>query len=396
MENFNYYNPVSIHFGQGEIDQLGKLVALQGQRVLLLSYRDHDFMRPLLDKAIRLLEEAGAEVAPFFEIVANPMLSTIEKAVDLCRKEKYNVIVAIGGGSVIDSAKVIAGGVDYPHKIWDMVVSNPRNDHSIPPETALPIVCVSTIPATGSEMNCGAVITNDYTQEKAHLYAPCLFPKVAILDPELTCTLPNYQTGCGIADAISHVFEVYMNNGHQAPLQRRIMNGVVETLIESAPQVLTEPNNIEARSVIQWTACVAWNGWTHTGVNFSAPMHMIAHPMSARHNVTHGASLSIIMPAYMKYTCAKNPEIYYSIGQHMLGMDPDKDDISPLAVISKFEHFLQSIGTPTRLSECNIHEDDLALMVDDCERIGFSDKNTLEGLVPLTKEDVLEVLKLAL
>ncbi|MFA0080334.1 iron-containing alcohol dehydrogenase [Vibrio artabrorum] len=396
MENFNYYNPVSVYFGQGEINNIGKLISKEiksesNKHILLVSYRNHDFMIELLNKAKKLIEDEGVKVSTFYDIVANPMLTTIEKAVDICRNENISAIVPIGGGSVIDSAKVIAGGVDYQGDIWDMMSS----EKALAPETALPIICVSTIPATGSEMNSFAVVTNDETKEKSDVSASCLYPKISILDPELTCTLPKYQTGCGIADAISHVLEVYLNTGHQMPLQRRIMHSVVQTLIEHSQPVLIDPMNIASRSEIQWSACVAWNGWTYAGVNFQAPMHMMAHPMSARHGVTHGASLSIIMPAFMKYTSKNNPEIYRDLGINMLGMsEVDANDLDK--VIDNFEGLLISLGTPVRLSEVGINIGNIPELVQDCYNVAFNDEGILEGLVPLTKDDVTAIFKLAL
>lgn len=397
MVKFELHNPVKLIFGEGEVSRIGSEARQYGGTALLVSYAEHAFMKPLLDRITANMEAEGITVVPFFEVVANPRMGTVRKGAALCREKRVDMLVAVGGGSVIDSVKFIAAGVNYEGDIWNMVVSRHDAPCAVPPTSALPTLIISTIPATGSEMNCGAVVTNEETLEKSYMFTPCVYPKVAILDPELTCSLPPYQTGCGIADAISHVLEVYFNGADGAPLQQRIMEGIVGTLMQYAPRVMADPNDIEARAQIQWAACVAWNGWTLPGTVFSSPMHMIAHPLSARYNLTHGATLATIMPAFMKYTCKRWPQVYVLFAEKMLGMDVKGRDAAEVAeeAIERFECFLKSLGVETRLSECNVPSSAIEELLQDTVKIYFAADGTLGAREPLSRDDVREILKLA-
>lgn len=398
MDKFTLYNPVKLVFGAGELKQVGTEAKALGKKALLVSYKDHEFLTKTLDTVVALCREQGVATVPFFEAVANPTMDEVEAGVALARREKVDLVIGVGGGSAMDTAKLVAAGVNYQGELWKMIYS--RHDHivTVPPTSALPILLVPTLPATSSEMNCGAVVTNPKTHEKSYLFHPCIYAKTSILDPELTCSLPAYQTACGAADAISHVMEVYLNGTDDTPLQDRLMEGIVITLMEHVKKALLNPRDVAVRGHLMWESCVAWNGWTLPGTSSTTPMHMVAHPLSARFNVTHGATLSIIMPAWMKFTYRQHLARYVQFGERVFGMNVQGKDPMAVAaeVITRFEGFLKGIGVQVRMSECGIKAEAIDTLLEDTVRVYFNAEGKLGARVPLTKDEVREVLKLAL
>jgi alcohol dehydrogenase YqhD (iron-dependent ADH family) len=398
MQNFTFYNPVKVIFGAGELKQLGTEAKALGKRALVVSYREHAFMLGVLEDACARLKEQGVEAVPFYEAVANPTLSEVEAGTRLARAEQVDLVIGIGGGSVMDTAKLVAAGVHYTGDLWGMIYSRHDRCATVPPETALPLLMVPTLPATSSEMNCGAVVTNPQTHEKSYLFHPCIYPKVSILDPALTCSLPAYQTACGGADAISHVLEVYFNGDPDTPMQDRLMEGIVASLMEHVPAVLKNPSDVRLRSHIMWESCLAWNGWILPGTAASTPMHMIAHGLSARFGITHGATLAMIMPAWMRHTCGQNLSRYNQFAKRVLGLSPE--DFAPAdaarEAINRFQNFLSAIGVQTCMAKCGVQESDIDMLVEDVVRVYFNADGLLTARVPMTREDVRAVLELAL
>jgi alcohol dehydrogenase YqhD (iron-dependent ADH family) len=398
MQNFTFHNPVKVIFGAGEIKQLGAEAKALGARALVVSYKDHAFLQATLDAACSLLQASGVSAVPFYGASANPTLDEVEAGVRLARAERVDLVIGIGGGSVMDTAKLVAAGVRYAGDLWKMIYSRHDQCATVPPETALPLLMLPTLPATSSEMNCGAVVTNTQTHEKSYLFHPCIYPKVSILDPALTCSLPAYQTACGGADAISHVVEVYFNGDSDTPMQDRLMEGIVASLVEHVPAAIKSPADVRLRGHIMWESCLAWNGWTLPGTAATTPMHMIAHGLSARFNITHGATLAIIMPAWMKHTCGQNLPRYAQFAERMLGLSVKglSPEAAAQAAIAGFESFLAGIGVQTRLSQCGVKAADLAVLLDDAARVYFNASGLLAARVPMTRDDVLRVLELAL
>lgn len=397
MLNFELYNPVKVIFGAGEVKRVGEQAAGLGKNCLLVSYKDHSYMADLLASITTDLEGNGITVTSFYEASVNPTLKQVEAGVEICRSKDIDMIVAVGGGSAMDCAKAIAGGKDYKGHLWDMVATRHDEWEAVFPETALPTLMVPTMPATSSEMNSGSVITNTETKEKSYIFTDCLFPKVSILDPELTCTLPTYQTAAGVADAISHVLELYLVTADNAPVQERFMEGIVGTLMNYVDTAIENPNDVDARTQIQWAACVAWNGWTIPGSNPTHAMHFIAHPLSGIYNTTHGATLAVVMCAFMKYNYKTNLDRYVQFAEKIMGIEVDGRDQEEVALeaIAKFEAFLKRIGVETTLSECNIPESDIPTIVDAIAKMYFSADGVLVSRKNLSREDVTNILKLA-
>jgi alcohol dehydrogenase YqhD (iron-dependent ADH family) len=398
MEKFEFYNPVRVVFGPGEVSKVGAETAALGKTALVVSYKDHSFFADLLARIEKSLSAAGVKPVAFYEVTANPTIDQVEAGIKAAKAAGVDVVVGVGGGSAMDAAKVIAAGVLYKLPAWKMIVARHDKAEAVAPTEALPIVLVPTLPATSSEMNCGAVITNEKTHEKSYVFAPAIYAKVSILDPELTLSLPAYQTACGAVDAVSHVMELYLNGADDTPLQDRLMEGIILTAMECAEKLQKNPKELAARTNLMWAATVAWNGWTQPGCASTTPMHLIAHPISAHFHVTHGATLAIVMHAWMRRFYKSRLARYAQFAERIFGMSAKGKDPEKLAleVIDRFEAWIKGLGVQTRLGEVGIGKDKIDMLTDDIARVSFGPDGKLGARVPATKEDVRAVLSLAL
>jgi len=396
--NFEFFNPVHIIFGTGEVRRAGEEARKLGQKALLVSYREHDFFASALDAVQASMKDAGVAVVPFFEISANPKMSEVEHGVAKGKSANVDFVVGFGGGSPMDAAKMIAAGMLYEGDLWNMVFS--RHDGSQPtrpPEQALPLMMIPTVPATGSEMNPTAVVTNEATTEKSYTWNPCLYPKVSIVDPALTSSLPPYVTACAGADTIAHVLEFYLTGFEDAPLNNRIQEGVMLTVIENLPKVLANPDDLNARGHLQWAAIVALNGWAQPGDGWT-PMHQLGHVISAHFDVAHGATLTIVMPAWMKHFYPTWMDRYVQFAERVFGVPSGgraPEDVAQEG-IARIEAFLDGIGVPTRLSDVNIGADMIPTLTDDVVKVSFGPDGKLRSRPPATRDDVENVFRLAL
>lgn len=398
MNNFEFYNPVHIIFGIGEIDRIGQEASKLGKKALLVTYTDHAPFSGMIKSITECLEAADVDVSPFFGISPNPKLSEVVRGVQTCKETGADFVIGLGGGSAMDAAKLIAAGVFYKGDLWEMVFS--RHDDSkktIPPDEALPILMVPTLPATGSEMNPTAVVTNDQSTEKSYTWNACLYPKVSIVDPALTCSLPPFQTACGAADTLSHVLEFYLTGFEDAFLNNRIQEAVMLTVLEYAPKVLHDPNDIHSRAHLQWASIVALNGSTQPGDGWT-PMHQLGHVLSAHYDIAHGASLTIIMPAWMKYFYKTRPTQYATLAKRVFGVESQgrSDEEVALEGIACFEAFLNQIGMPIRLADVNVDGDEIPALTADVVKISFGSDGKLRSRPPATRDDVEAVFTLAL
>lgn len=397
MNNFEYYNPVRVLFGAGELKRTGEEAKKLGKNICLVSYKELNFLQPLMDKVERLLKEEGLNVFTFYEAEPNPEITTIARGADYCRTVQADVVIGVGGGSAMDAAKAIAAGVYYEGDLWNMVFS--RHDHidAVPPVKSLPTMMIPTLPATGSEMNNCAVVSNAALKEKSYIWSTCLYPKTSIIDPELTLTLPPYQTACAAADTISHVLEIYLNGEEDSDLQHYFQEGVMRTVIDNIGKVLKDPSDISARSHLQWAATCAINGWASPGDAWT-PIHQVGHVLTSRHKVQHGASLAILMPAWMNYMYARRPERYFCFAKNVMQVEiKNKTQEEVIREgIERFRDFLGAIGVPQSLHEANITREDLPFIVEGVVKVSFGQDGMLKCIPPVSHEDVLEVLKLAL
>ena len=398
MNNFEFFNPVRVIFGAGSLKQIGKETKKIGTKVLLVTYSDHKFLDPVIEKIESSLTAEGISLTKYFGISVNPKMGEVEEGIRLCKKCGAEMLIGLGGGSAMDATKTIAAGTLYKGELWNMVFS--RHDNSInivPPEVALPTIMIPTLPATGSEMNPTAVITNEKLNEKSYTWSPCLYPKVSIVDPELTTSLPPFQSACGAADTIAHVLEFYLMGFEDAFLNNRIQEGVMLTVLEYFPRVRINPNDVTSRSHLQWASIVALNGWSQPGDSWT-PMHQLGHVLSARTNCTHGASLTIVMPAWMKYYYKTNLVQYGKFAQRVFGIDPGGLSPEKLALegIRRFEETLVEWGLPTKLGDIGLTEKDIESVTSDVVKVSFRNDGLMLSRPMATREDIVKVFKLAL
>ncbi len=397
MNNFEYYNPVRVIFGAGEISKIAEEAKKIGNKVCLVSYKELGFLSPLLTKITSLLEADGLEVVSFFEIEENPEISIIKRGADFCADEKVDLIIGVGGGSAMDGAKAIAAGVYYTGDLWNMVYSRHDDVKAVPPENAVPTIMIPTLPATGSEMNQCAVVSNKVLKEKSYIWSQCIYPKVSIIDPELTLTLPAYQTACAAADTISHALEIYLNGEEDSDVQHYFQEGVMRTVIDNVGKVLEDPKNVSARSHLQWAATCAINGWASPGDAWT-PIHQIGHVLTSLYKVPHGASLSILMPAWMQVLSTKKAKQYYRFATNVMQVNVEgKTETQVINEgITLFKSFLKRIGVPTSLGEAKISSENLNDILDGVVKVSFGNDGILACNPPLNKQDIMQVLETAL
>lgn len=395
--NFEFHNPTHLIFGAGTLSRLGEVTAKYGKKALIVTGGGSVKRNGTFDRAMASLKTAGIAVAECTGIEPNPRITSVRRGVDIARKEVCDVIIALGGGSVMDASKVIAAGILYDGDAWDLI-GHGQDDWVIPTE-ALPVITVPTLAATGSEMNCGAVISDDATKIKSFVQTDALFPKAAVVDPELTLSVPKNQTAYGVCDIITHVTESYFNGVDGTPIQDRFAEGVILNTIELGKKVVADGNDIEARTQVQWASILALNGFVAAGTNPAGfPVHMIEHALSAHHDITHGAGLAIVNPAWMRFAAKARPEKFVQFAQRIFGMEAksNRDLDCALEGINQYEAFLKSIGCPTCLSELGIADTLFAQYAEDSALVMHDEKGNLLGRPFLSKEDIIAVLKSAL
>lgn len=403
MQNFNLYNPVNVIFGPGESRKIGEYAKKLGKKALLVTYDEHHFFDSLLQHITESLTEHGVSIVPFYHITANPLLSQIEAAIELCRKEKVELCIAVGGGSVMDATKAIAAGVLYPDEPWKMYVSRHDKEVAVPPTETLPTIMVPTLPATSSEMNCVAVATNDRTHEKAYIWSTAIFPKISLVDPELTCSLPKFQTVVGAVDSMSHVLEAYLNGDQNSPLQDRLHEGILVTIMSELREILKNPNDVSHRANMQWAATLAWNGYIQSGLNATTPMHQMGHVLSALYNTTHGVTLAIFMDAYFRYTCTLNEERmarFALLGSKIFGIDRSiySDREAAVQCVDRIVAFMDEVGAPHTLTAAGVptDEESLAKIADEIVCHGCDANGNLPSIPPIGQDGILKVLHMAI
>ncbi|MDD4772144.1 MAG: iron-containing alcohol dehydrogenase [Eubacteriales bacterium] len=395
MVSFEYYNPVRVIFGCGESSRIGEIAHDFGKKALIVTYEQHAFLKHILERTEEILLNKDMVVFNCFNITANPMISQINTGIEICRQENIDVIIGIGGGSVMDASKAIGIGTFYSGDVWDMFMSRHDCIRDVKPQKSLPTIMIPTLPATSSEMNNIAVATNDSTCEKSYICHNIVYPDISIIDPEITCLLPKYQSACGAVDAISHLLEAYFNCVPDTPLQDRLQEGTILTIMELIPKILNDPYNKTLRANMQWASTISWNGWLQAGINPGSPMHQIGHVISARFGVTHGATLGIIMPSFFRYVLNHRVERFAQFGRRIFNLNGSDVDIAKKA-IDMFESFIASVGVQTRLSQVGIIESDIKAIAEDVERVSCDEKGHLPSVPPVGKKDIENILRLAL
>lgn len=392
---FTFHNPTKIIFGVGSLEQLGEIVSRRGKRALLVTGGGSVKRSGTFDRAVASLKAAGVAVTECDGIEPNPRITSVMRGAEIARREGCDVVVALGGGSTMDASKVIAAAALYDGDPWDMILHG-KAEWKIP-TVALPVITVPTLAATGSESNGGAVITNEETKVKSFVRADCLYPYAAIVDPELTVSVPKDQTAYGVCDLITHVTEGYFNGVDNTPIQDRFAEGVILTAMEWGPRAIASGTDLEARTQVQWAALVALNGWVQVGTNAGYPVHMIEHTVSAYHDITHAAGLSIINPAWMRFAAKARPAKFAQFAQRVMGVPTGGDDLAcALAGIDRFEAFLKAIGCPTRFSDLGIGDELIATYAKETLRIVNDGNGHLPARPAMSEADIIAVLRAAL
>ncbi len=400
MLNFELYNPVRIIFGPGEAENIGKYTKEYGTKAMLVTYDVHDFFNELLAKLDKSFKDAGVTVTEFFKVKPNPRLSDIEEAIDICRKEGIEVIVALGGGSVMDSAKAIGAGVKYDGDPWKMFVSRHDKAVAVPPTDTLPTIMIPTKSATSSETNNVAVATNDRTHEKAYIWAPVLYPKICVMDPCVTATLPKFPMAAGAVDAMSHVLEAYLNGDQNSPVQDRCHEGLLMAVMDLIRKIFKDPDDIQARASLQWASTLTWNGYLQAGLAAPTPCHQIGHVLSALYDIDHGVTLAVIMPAFFRYTAHLNDERaarFAELGYRIFRLDREgrKDIDVADECIDKFVAFVKEVGVPVNLKSVNVPKEDLDKITDEVIAHGCDADGNLPSIPKIGRDGLMTILNMA-
>lgn len=387
MRDFEYYNPTRIMFGRNSENNLLYELRKYGKRVLFVYGSGSIKKSGLYEVVSQQIREANALCFELGNVSPNPKLSLVRRGIEIVKKQEIDFILAVGGGSVIDTAKAIAVGTYLDCDVWEAFVGK------VNVTRALPIGVVLTISASGSESSNGTVITNEENNLKRSFHSEAVVPKFAIMNPLRTMTLPPYQTACGSADIISHLLERYFTPDKEVELIDRMIEGAIATMIKYSQKVMQEPKDYDARAQIMWCGTLAHNDILSTGRVGDWASHKIAHELSGFNDVAHGSALSIVFPAWMKFTYEKNKERFVNLAVRAFGIEQgDKlEEQIIFEMISKFEMLMKNMGLPTSLREIGIKQEDLPLLASKI----FIGRETIGEFVKLHEKQALEILRLA-
>lgn len=362
MENFTYQNPTKLVFGKDVVDQVGKESIQYGKKALVLIGKGSVKSSGLYDRVITHLEANGISYITYEGIKSNPLYTNADEAVAMAKGFKAEMIIAIGGGSVIDSAKAVAMGYYVNHSVWDFYLQKTK------PVKALPIIAVLTLAATGTEMNPFTVLQNNEEQSKRGFGHELLYPKVSFLDPVLTFSVPQSYTSYGVADLIAHSLETFFGQG-DAPLSDHSIASIIRLAIKYGKIVYDDPLDYDARANIMWLATNALNGTLALGKqNGDWACHAIEHSLSALFDIAHGAGLSIVFPAWMKHNQKYLQSRLAFLAKYVFDVNEDNEAVAAYEFIHKLEEFFTSIGTPIRLQEAEIDEEQKEKIVENLNR----------------------------
>ena len=386
MRDFNYYAPTEVVFGKESEEQVASLVKKYGGTKVLVHYGGKSAQRSgLLDKICGLLREGGVSYVMLGGVVPNPRLSLVHEGIRLCQQEGVDFILAIGGGSVIDSSKAIAMGVAVPDvEVWDYYIGKAKLTK------ALPVASVLTIPAAGSETSANTVITNEDGDIKLGFGGPALRPKFAIMNPERTMTLPPYQTAAGVTDMMMHIFERYFTKDDDMELTTALAEATLRTVKNAVFDVLKNPEDYRQRAQIMWSGSVAHWGLLGMGVQEDWATHQIEHELSAMFDVTHGAGLAAVWPSWARYTMHENLSRFVRFAVNVMDVPNDFGDPEATALkgIEAMERFYHAIGMPTNIHELigrEVTDDEIKEMARKCCQ---DDRRVIGGLKKLYRADI--------
>jgi alcohol dehydrogenase YqhD (iron-dependent ADH family) len=391
MVNFDYENPTRVIFGKGSIPQAGSLIKEYGGSRVLFHFGGGSIKaNGVYDAVKKSLAAAGLETAELGGVKPNPRLSLVREGIALCREKKIDFILAVGGGSVIDSAKAIGVGIPYDGDVWDFYSGT-----AVPKKT-VPVATVLTIPAAGSEISWSSVITKDEGLWKRPLDTKLIYPVFSILDPETIYSLPAYQVGCGITDMFIHVTERYFTRVGNVELTDRFCEAVMKTIINNAKRLLLNPKDYDACAEIMWSGSLAHNNLAGTGRVGDWASHMIEHELSGFNDVAHGAGLAVIVPNWMKYVYKQDLPRFTRFAVQVFNIEENlyNPEETALRGIKALKEFFASLGMPLTLKEIGIEEKDFPAIAEKVKKFDTA-KGTVGNSFPLTNADIAGILKLA-
>ena len=387
MNSFVYDIPTKVYFGENQLGHLGEELSKYGKKVLMTYGGGSIKKSGLYDKVVAEIKKAGLELFELSGIEPNPRVSSVNAGAKICKEEGIDVLLAVGGGSVIDCTKYIGAAAFYDGDAWDIL------EQKTDVTKCLPVLDILTLAATGSEMDYGGVISNPETKDKIGLMFPVMQPKVSFLDPTLTYTVSQYQTACGSSDMLSHIIEVYFNMNKDLYMLDTVMEGLMKTIIRYTPIAMKEPDNYEARANLMWASSWAINGFVNGGKQQAWSCHPIEHEVSAIYDITHGLGLAILTPRWMEY-CLDETTVskYYQFGCNVFGLEPKME---PMEVAKKSIELLSdflynTLGLKSTFTELGIDDKNFEIMAEKSVEIGGL-KYTFKAL---TKEDVVKIFEM--
>ena len=386
MNNFTFFSPTYFVFGKDEENNAGKYVKRFGGSKVLIHYGGGSVVRSgLLERVKNSLQEQGIASVELGGVKPNPRSGLVYEGIELCREENVDFVLAVGGGSTIDSAKAIAAGTVYEGDFWDFYMGKPVTK-------ALPVGTILTIAAAGSEGSPDSVITKEEEMLKRGASGEAYRPVFSILNPALTQTLPAYQTACGITDIMAHLFERYFTNTRDVEVTDRVIEGLLMTMIHEAPKVIADPNDYQARANIMWAGMIAHNNCCGVGRDQDWASHALEHELSALYDCAHGAGLAVVFPAWMEYTMHHDVMRFAQVASRVWGcpMDFQNPEVTAKAGILAFRNFLKSIGMPQSITEFGGKEEDVSYLAHTAA-YGNGNGGRLGSFVSLSEEDMANI-----
>ena len=388
MNSFIYDIPVKVYFGKNQLCHLGEELCKYGKRVLLAYGSGSIKKSGLYDAVIAEMEKAGLEVYEISGIAPNPRIESVRDGAKICKEKRIDVILAVGGGSTLDAAKWMAAGACVDHDPWDFF------SKWAPVEKALPLVTVLTLAATGSEMDCGGVISNLETRDKIGRMEPPLLPKVSFLDPTVTYSVSKYQTACGSADMLNHILEVYFTMDKDLYMLDCFMEGMMKTIIKYTPVAMADPTNYEARANLMWTSSWAINGFITGGKQHEWSCHPMEHELSAIYDITHGLGLAILTPRWLTY-CLDETTVskYVQFGTNVFGIDPNLEpmEIAKKSIEMLSDFLFHTLELDDTFTKVGIRKEDFPVMAKKACMGGV-----LPGFKPLDQRDIERIFEMCL
>lgn len=390
MRDFEFYNPARVVFGKESYLKTGELLKEYGAQKVLLHYGSGSIKaNGIYQKILDSLSSVGVEVTELGGVQPNPRLKLVREGIRVCKERNIDFVLAVGGGSVIDSSKAIAVGTLAEEDIWNYFSGVAKK----PFTNALPIGAVLTIPAAGSETSTSAVITNEEENYKRPIGSNLIIPKFAIMNPEFCFTLSPKQIACGTCDIMAHMMERYFTNEKHVQLTDQLIEGGIRTVLYNAPRVLKDPKDYDSWAEIMWAGSLAHNNLLDTGRESDWASHDISHEISGLYDVTHGAALAIMFPAWMKYVYKKNigKLIQFAVNVFGINMAFDDEEAIVLEMINRLEHWYQEMNLPVRLSQVGVGNERFEEMA----RKAMENRDFMGNYVKLDKEEIIEIFKLA-